>query len=1231
MTARRKRTKLAARNGSAVKPRVVLKEGDWLDVMDGDGVWNVARVLSVPSPEEVLYCVEITYDGWTEEYDEIITIRTPGTPEGIRNLAAEHRVYVDFFDSPNFAKRDRCWQKRRQVRTFEDNFDKKRTGSTGQEFEQALKLVLQSVASTKMPKFAFGALPLEYKFSPTESVEAVRRNMGDEEWFQRFAHNQMHHKQNHVYETLGDEEDDALSDDFAPPTVIKTGDDSEEEESMEIPDAKDEEDDASSDDSEPPTLKETQDDIEEEESMKIPKDSGVVIMEISDAKDSEVAVVSDQQTHPVHQDSSTNGDDKDDGSQPCQQFCEMQPDKEDVMDQDGVWNVARVLSVPSPEEVEVMYDGWPEEYDEVVRVDSDRVAPYHTFTWAVKCWVKYLNWPLWPSVITIRTPGTLDGIKNLSLENRLYVDFLEDPTFANRDRCWQKKRQVKILDSNFDKNRKQTNGAQFELALGSVLQSDATTKMPTFARGTLPLQYENSTTESVERMRKIMGNRLWYRNFDNNKERHMKTHKYETIGDEDEESSSDESVPKLKVRRPKTSPAHEEQDPSPQKKKKRPFPAKEQPAVVKVEQEPLARIGLGDMDSSDDQKSEGERNAALTKKRRLRAKRRSTVSPVARKEMPSKKGKRLSSPGDTNAASSMPRHVTVMMDEIIVDDDEDSGDDEVGRSFLSLSGQDSDDDMYFDGFDPDTTSEDKAATDNSDCQEESPTLFDEDMALDFQSDPKEAMGVTKAEAKSLPEVEIVASVNQRDEDTSIDDDDGEEKAQEVPRRFCVMQAGLEGTLDVEDDENAKPRNAKKTVISVPRKFDGVTKGAAYDFTNVLDDEGIWNTGVIVDVGKEADEDEDKVEVKYDGWGDEYNQWIDVATQRLAPLHTYTIVKKCWAKLTKWPWWPAFVVLRAPTTALAAHGLEEETKLYVEFYDSFNEEKRSRCWMQKKNVASFRDSFEERASKNIGKNFPKFVEGTQRAKAGTSPLLFSGPGTLPIEYSSKMAEPLEEKKKECTTEQWFHLYRDFSNRYQDLYGYSTAPEGSKSSSSPGLKSGKRAPGRPKKVVKQEQSEDEDESEEKEEEPEADEPEESGDEGEEAIARDSSNRSVVANHTEVEAPPSPNVAKEPASLQDIAMLSEVQAMEQCEPVAPAVKANRPANLEGAGGGSRRKDPPAKLSERVSAAKLSKTEGPAREQDPDFYQDWSGGSRYEVDNQPWNILGWITEGFKSRLQRK
>uniref|UniRef100_H3GFK8 PWWP domain-containing protein n=1 Tax=Phytophthora ramorum TaxID=164328 RepID=H3GFK8_PHYRM len=476
--------------------------------------------------------------------------------------------------------------------------------------------------------------------------------------------------------------------------------------------------------------------------------------------------------------------------------------------------------------------------------------------------------------------------------------------------------------------------------------------------------------------------------------------------------------------------------------------------------------------------------------------------------------------------------------------------------------------------------------------------------------------------------------------------------------------------------------------------------------DVLDDEGIWNTGIVADVGSE--DDGDKVEIKYDGWGDDYNQWIDVTSQRLAPLHTYTIVKKCWAKLTKWPWWPAFVVLRAPTTALASQGLEEESKLYVEFYDSFNEAKRSRCWMQKKNVAAFRDGFEERASKNIGKNFPQFVEGTQRAKAGTSPLLFSGPGTLPIEYSSKMADPLEEKKKECTAEQWFHLYRDFSNRYKDLYGYTTAPaasSGKRTASSGPRKSGKRAPARSvTKVVKGEQSEDEDESEEKEEEPEADEPEESGDEEEEAPARRTSRRqnkraaapapparrsirprrvkvieelilhtssasslssptsardarsssiardcNLIVNpkqfvvkteaSPQVESKAQPTIESEPKLLKlpsepDVKMQDDGQLLEECKPEAPSVQ----VNSECVGTSRRRKDlttPPAKLSERIDTAKATKTEGSggqaASEQDPDFYQDWSGGSRYEVDNKPWNILGWLVDGIGSRLQRK
>ncbi|KAG7380464.1 hypothetical protein PHYPSEUDO_007197 [Phytophthora pseudosyringae] len=1128
----RKRTKHGARSGAPVKQRVLLEEGDWLDVMDGDGVWNVARVLSVPSPAEV----EITYDGWQGEYDEVvridsdrvapyhtftwavkcwvkylnwplwpslITIRTPGTPEGIRSLAAEHRLYVDFLDSPYFDRRDRCWQKRAQVRIFEDNYNKKRTASTGEHFERSLGWVLQSDASTKMPKFAVGTLPMEYKFSPTESVEVTRRNMGDEVWFQNFTLNRMRHQQNHVYESIGGEDEDASSDSSAPSTLHErwlnlsamkeepqtvtndknrpppattelapplevevpyelepmdssdgsgaggeiennrpkrrrlqtkrrsdglsrpreveqierrhsasprqsiarkpsarqvrndgssrskgrgklaarrsipplvgllnvitsdgpvkirlSGSFSDEDASEEahsvpivqqlgdrlperstgnvgatdtddffivgssiahsrrvierqIADAEEklqalveEKELASAQSSSrqpvllngpspsstgvhgvPQPISPCVDKIESHRSVQSnpelsrkagkqnspssfeekmtgasahsmgldhsllsasktdssdaeeAKDTSAKSVQNnieengstgkSDAKDSAVVVISDEQTYPDFLDADTNDNGEDDGSQSHQRFCAMQADIEetpvdnatnkvssskktvisvprkcdatsapnvpacctnsilrisppphlcpptssvrgaalaspstavfssskefsmgswfkrklmaefmgggeknksayqssttlacgamalkqktkrspssrnasprqrvvltegdwlDVMDHDGVWNVARVLSVPSPEEVEVMYDGWPEEYDEVVRVDSHRVAPYHTFTWAVKCWVKYLNWPLWPSVITIRTPGTAEGSKNLAMESRLYVDFLDEPDFAQRDRycdcggvilsVWSwTKRQVKMFDDKYDKNRKGTNGAQFEHALASILQSDSTTKMPTFARGTLPLQYKHATTDSVERMRRNMGKELWYRNFANNKERHKQTHVYEDIMDDKEDAASDESVPlpKLRVRRPKTSAANDEQT-SPPKKKRVLLPVKRQPVVVKIEQDPLAEVEvpyeLEEKESSDDH-IEREREAPHNKKRRLQVRKRSVASPAKSKAM-FKKEEHLTSSQDTNAAAAMPRHVTVMMDEIIVDDDDDS-------------------------------------------------------------------------------------------------------------------------------------------------------------------------------------------------------------------------------------------------------------------------------------------------------------------------------------------------------------------------------------------------------------------------------------------------------------------------------------------------------------------------------------------------------------------------------
>ncbi|TYZ68483.1 hypothetical protein PybrP1_008872 [[Pythium] brassicae (nom. inval.)] len=220
--------------------------------------------------------------------------------------------------------------------------------------------------------------------------------------------------------------------------------------------------------------------------------------------------------------------------------------------------------------------------------------------------------------------------------------------------------------------------------------------------------------------------------------------------------------------------------------------------------------------------------------------------------------------------------------------------------------------------------------------------------------------------------------------------------------------------------------------------------------DVLDNEGIWNTGRVMDVAKDDDKDDELAEIKYDGWGDEYNEWVAVSEQRLAPLHMFTIVKKCWAKLNKWPWWPAFVVLRAPTKRGAVEALAAETKVYVEFFDSFEEDKRSRCWMQRKSVVSFDDAFEERAAKNVGKSFHKFVESTQRALASSSPLLFVGSGTLPIEYSSKSPLALVAHKQKLGEKEWFAAYKAFSDRYAELYGFGAAKSGGAAKPSGGKK-------------------------------------------------------------------------------------------------------------------------------------------------------------------------------------
>ena len=102
----------------------------------------------------------------------------------------------------------RCWQKVSQIRAFGDNFDRKRAKSTGANFEKALARVLQSDASSEMPEFAIGTLPVKYKSSPAQCVEALRKSMGDELWFQHFTYSRKHHAKTYVYDTSREKAND---------------------------------------------------------------------------------------------------------------------------------------------------------------------------------------------------------------------------------------------------------------------------------------------------------------------------------------------------------------------------------------------------------------------------------------------------------------------------------------------------------------------------------------------------------------------------------------------------------------------------------------------------------------------------------------------------------------------------------------------------------------------------------------------------------------------------------------------------------------------------------------------------------------------------------------------------------------------------------------------------------------------------------------------------------------
>ncbi|KAE8901541.1 hypothetical protein PF005_g14940 [Phytophthora fragariae] len=230
----------------------------------------------------------------------------------------------------------------------------------------------------------------------------------------------------------------------------------------------------------------------------------------------------------------------------------------DVVDGDGIWNVAQVLRLPSDETVEVTYDCWGDEYNEELPRDSPRIAPFHTHTWAVKCWAKLDTWPWWPALLTVRAPGSAFGSQNLRLEERLLVDFLDNADFAARCRCWVKKSNIVPFQSDEEtrkqltkskrrkKSKVETRAKNVTVSTALLAQCDAREDFPGFVEGTLPVQFEHDFTRPTEEVRKEMGEEIWLRGFADNRVNHAATHVYTpTFADKTKASDgNDTAVPK---------------------------------------------------------------------------------------------------------------------------------------------------------------------------------------------------------------------------------------------------------------------------------------------------------------------------------------------------------------------------------------------------------------------------------------------------------------------------------------------------------------------------------------------------------------------------------------------------------------------------------------------------------------------------------------------------------------
>lgn len=147
----------------------------------------------------------------------------------------------------------------------------------------------------------------------------------------------------------------------------------------------------------------------------------------------------------------------------------------------------------------------------------------------------------------------------------------------------------------------------------------------------------------------------------------------------------------------------------------------------------------------------------------------------------------------------------------------------------------------------------------------------------------------------------------------------------------------------------------------------------------LDKDGIWCSAIV----KSVDRRKRTALVGYCGWGCEWDEWVSLSADRLAPLYTYSSASLCWVHLPRVNKWPGRVSIRrpAPGHVHAQHCLRAERKICVELFSPLRNLPATAFWIDVDCVSSFKED-----AKDANRYVTALKKALEEAEASRLPAL-----------------------------------------------------------------------------------------------------------------------------------------------------------------------------------------------------------------------------------------------------